>query len=63
MLFMGGHLWFGLNLLTYVPFYSQYMDVLTIMLIFDQELARSTDITLTDIFIFHLLFCSRLVMK
>ena len=37
----------------YVPFYSHCMHVEAIMLIFDQELARSTDIKLKDVFVFH----------
>ena len=37
----------------YVPFYSHCMHVEAIMLIFDQKLARSTDIKLKNIFVFH----------
>ena len=37
----------------HVPFYSNCMHVEGIMLIFDQELARSTDIKLKDVFVFH----------
>ena len=36
----------------YVPFYPYYMHVEAIMLIFDQELARSTDIKFKDV-VFH----------
>ena len=35
------------------------MHALAIMLIFDQELGRSTDINLKDIFVFHPIFRSR----
>ena len=39
------------------------MHVLTIKLIFDQELARSTDINFNHVFVFHPLFRFRLAMK
>ena len=40
----------------YVSFYSHCMHVEAIMLIFDQELARSTDIKLKYVFVFHPFF-------
>ena len=52
-----------LNLLKYVPFYSQHMHELTIMLTFDQELARFTDINLNNVFVFHPLLHFKLIMK
>ena len=36
--------WIVLNLLKYVPFYSHSMHALAIILIFDQQLARTSDI-------------------
>ena len=36
----------------YVPFYSRCMHAEAIMLIFDQKLARSTDIKLMGVFAF-----------
>ena len=52
------HFWIFLNSLKYIPFYPHCMHVLTIMLIFDQELVRSTDINLNYIFIFYPMFRS-----
>ena len=54
----GWHFWIFLNSLKYIPFYSHCMHVLTIMLIFDQELGRSTDINLSYIFVFCPIFRS-----
>ena len=52
-----------LTSLKHVHFHSHSMYILAIMLIFDQELTKSTDINLKDVFAFHPLFHFRLVMK
>ena len=55
-----GHLWIVLHLLKYVPF---YLHLCMFRLIFDQYLARSTDINLKGVFNFYPFFWFNLIMK
>ena len=60
--FRGVHLCLNQNILKHVLFYSHCTRVPATMLIFDHELTKPTDINLKKGFVFHPLFCFRLVM-